>query len=289
MSFKAVVLFHSDCLPMKYIYILVTFLILAVSSTFAQFTPRKSPAREAHEDSIITRYLKQGAWKYSYLSHEWQMYIDSALRIDSTISYLWQQKGMPLWKTRKYELASAATENAVRYDSLWIDYLGFCTCIFQKDAENALTDFSIAHRLKPGGYVMDHSYAFYESLCYLQLNKFDSALAVLKREVERCEAEKGTGWTHYLDMMYMGIAYYETGNDTEAIRWFDRALERYPRFSDVKYYKGLVLIRMNKKEEGLALLREGKKDFKEGNTINEDNAIYEPYPYQIRWQWSAIE
>ena len=32
----------------------------------------------------------------------------------------------------------------------------------------------------------------------------------------------------------------------------------------------------------LALMIEGRDDVKNGLTINEDNAIYEKYPYQIR-------
>ncbi len=273
---------------MSRIAILLFMLLPACVS--AQYVGWRTPARQAHEDSIVNTYLREGAWKHSYLSPQWQEWVDKGIAADSTIAYLWQQKGMPLWKTRKYELATAATERAVGYDSIqWIDYLAYCKCIFSKDHRSALRDFAAARRIKPGGYVMDHSYPFYESLCYLQLNRYDSALTVLKREIERGEAEKGASWTHYLDMMYMGIAYYECGDDVKAIGWFDKALERYPRFSDVKYYKGRALIRSNREEEGRALMREGKKDFEAGNTINEDNVIYEPYPYQVKWQWNSVK
>ncbi len=256
----------------------------------AQYVRQRTPARQAHEDSIVNTYLREGAWKHSYLSPQWQEWVDKGIASDSTIAYLWQQKGMPLWKTRKYELAAAATERAVLYDSIqWIDYLAYCKCIFSKDHRSALRDFAAARRIKPGGYVMDHSYPFYESLCYLQLNRYDSALIVLTREIERGEAEKGASWTHYLDMMYMGIIYYELGKYDDALTWLDRSLNHYPRFSDAKYYKAQTLRRMGKEDEAKLLLTEAKKDYEAGNTINEDNIIYEPYPYQIIWQWRSMK
>jgi len=36
--------------------------------------------------------------------------------------------------------------------------------------------------------------------------------------------------------------------------------------------------------QGVELMREAKKDFENGYTINEDNAIYELYPYQVNWK-----
>lgn len=273
---------------MKHIYFLLLYVAMATSA-WAQFKPYRTPAREAHEDSITTRYLKNGAWKHSYLTREWQQCIDSGLAVDSTVAYLWQQKGMPLWKTRKYELAEAATERCVYYDSLWVDYLGFCRLIFKKDHRRALQDFAAAKRIKPGGYVMDHSYPFYEALCYLQLNKYDSALIALKMEIERGEAAHGKTWTHYLDMMYMGIIYYELGKYDEALTWLDRSLDQYARFSDAKYYKALTLRRLGKVDEANALITQAKKDHEAGNTINEDNVGYEPYPYQVTWQWRSAK
>ena len=39
-----------------------------------------------------------------------------------------------------------------------------------------------------------------------------------------------------------------------------------------------------KKEEANKLILEAKNEPKDGYFINEDNAIYETYPYQVRWK-----
>ena len=40
---------------------------------------------------------------------------------------------------------------------------------------------------------------------------------------------------------------------------------------------------MEKKEEAKRIIEEAIKYGKQGNSIKEDNSIYERYPYQIRW------
>jgi hypothetical protein len=43
-------------------------------------------------------------------------------------------------------------------------------------------------------------------------------------------------------------------------------------------------MKINKEKEAMTLLEEGKMDAEKGYTINEDNAIYEKYPYQVIWK-----
>ncbi|HOY97151.1 MAG TPA: hypothetical protein PK509_15515, partial [Catalimonadaceae bacterium] len=71
-------------------------------------------------------------------------------------------------------------------------------------------------------------------------------------------------------------------NHQEAIRFFDRALVIYPRFSDASFYKAMSLMADKKLAEALNCAQKAKLDFDAGYTINEDNAYYEYYPYQIR-------
>ena len=56
-----------------------------------------------------------------------------------------------------------------------------------------------------------------------------------------------------------------------------------PNFSDAKYYKAICLMRLKKYKESKTTMEAAKRDAQLGNTINEANAIYEPYPYQVRW------
>ncbi|MEI8134433.1 MAG: tetratricopeptide repeat protein [bacterium] len=269
----------------------ITAIILASNSiVFGQ--QYHSPVTEkvkARQDSIIERYLRHGAWEHSYLTQEWQLCIDSGLAVDSTVAYLWQQKSMPLFKTKKYELGLQALEKAVLYDPYWLDYSGFMKCIFARQYANAISDFNEAYvHHERGSFIMDHPYEFYIGICYLQLNKFDSARQTLQDLLDRDEKTRGRNWSHYLDIFYTGIAYYELRDFDKAIALFDRCLEKNPHFSDAEYYKGLTLELLGDTTGGSALIKKAKEDFDEGYTINEDNAIYEAYPYQVNWKMVRV-
>ena len=76
---------------------------------------------------------------------------------------------------------------------------------------------------------------------------------------------------------------YEQGKYEEAIELFDLALEIHKQFSDVQYYKALSLGEIGRKEEARELYKIARVNGKQGYSFNEDNAIYERYPYQVRW------
>lgn len=244
--------------------------------------PSDSTHPMSHRDSVREHYLKNGAWRYSYFAKEWGTYIDSAIALSHDDAYLWQQRGMPYWKQMKYEIADRYDDSAVKYDTMmWLDYRAFCRCIFAKRYQDAITDFRAAQRLRPEAGVMDHYYDFYLGLCYLQLCQFDSAEHLFRKSIERDEAA-GAGWVHYLHQFYLGVVLYEEEKYDVAIRQFDGAVEKYPHFSDAKYYKAICLSKLKQNQEVLPLLREAQADLHDGFTINEDNAVYEQYPYQIR-------
>lgn len=260
----------------RFILPILLFPILSFAQTAA--------SKKAIQDSIIKKYLENGAWKYSYLSPKWGEWIDKGLKEDSTIAYLWQQKAMPLFKQRKYELGMESLNRAVCYDTAWLDYRGFMKCIFVKNYQDAIADLQLSKRHIPSGRVMDHSYDFYLALCYLQLNQFDLALEKLKLITDQNLKEKGESWQHPVELFYLGVAYMEGGQTDLALATFDRAMVIYPKFADARYYKGICLGRKGDKENGLRLMDEAWIDFKAGYTINEDNVIYEPYPYQVNWK-----
>ncbi|MFZ6009043.1 MAG: tetratricopeptide repeat protein [Bacteroidota bacterium] len=237
------------------------------------------------QDEIIDKYLKNGAWHHDLFLQEWQAEIDKGLAADSTIAYLWQQKAMPLFKQRKYSPGMKYLDKAVVYaPERWQDYRAFIKCIFMKDYHAAILDFQSCIKRIGNSYVMDHSYHFYIALCYLQLNEFAKAEKLLADDIVAVRKVKGDGWVHHLDQFYLGIAKFEQKKYDEAIVEFDKALKLYPKFSDVKFYKATAFFRMGNREEAIKLVREAKTDFDQGHTINEDNVIYERYPYQVNWE-----
>lgn len=240
---------------------------------------------KAEQESIIKEHLENGAWKMGLYSREWQEEIDKGLAKDSTIAYLWQQKAMPLFKQGKYEVGMKYLDKAVKYDknNQWQEYRAFMKCIFSKTYKEAIIDFEECKKKNGNSYVMDHSYDFYIALSKIQLNEFSQAEEILEDVVNKQLMKHGEEWIHYLELFYLGISRYEQGKYEEAIESFDRTLQKYPKFAEVLYYKGNSLDRIGKKEEAEKLIEEAKKYGKLGHSINEDNSIYERYPYQVRW------
>ena len=236
------------------------------------------------QDSIIDEHLINGALKYGLYSSQRQAEIDKGLAKDSTIAYLWQQKAMPLFKQGKYEIGMAYIDMAVKYDRLkYQDYRAFIKCIFAKTYREAIKDFEDCKERFGDGYVMDHTYDFHIALSYLQLNEFEKAETIFKTDYEKQLAEHGKDWLHPVDLFYYGISKYEQGKYEEAIELFDMSLEIHKRFSDVQYYKAICLSKIGKQEAAEELMEIARVNGKQGYSFNEDNVIYERYPYQIRW------
>ncbi|MEN5436586.1 tetratricopeptide repeat protein [Sphingobacterium faecium] len=273
----------------KYIVWLLCLSPTLFSCQNAKIEKTSPEENKSKQKAIVDRYLVDSAHQYSYYSKEWQKYIDMGLKEDSTIAYLWQQKAMPLFKQGKYELGMQYLDKAVFYDKdNYLNYRGFIKCIFAKTYQEAIVDFEEAISLHGNSHVMDHSYQFYIALSLLQLNEFEKAEVILKQEIDKMLQELGEDWVHHLDLFYYGISQYEQGKYNMAIKTFDRALNKYQQFSDAKYYKAISLVHLDKTEAASKLIEEATIDRKNGYTINEDNAIYERYPYQIRFDGVTI-
>ncbi len=130
---------------------------------------------------------------------------------------------------------------------------------------------------------MDHSYNFYIALSHLQLNEFKIAEDIFKTDIESLKSTKGPDWVHHLDLFYYGISIYEQKRYKEASAIFEMALKKYPEFSDAQYYNAICMARTANPDKAKELFNLAKKNAKNGYTINEDNVIYERYPYQVRW------
>lgn len=231
----------------------------------------------------VDGYVKK-AWGSDMYSVKYQVYLDSALAIKPDSAYLWQQKAMPLYKARKYSLGKPFLQKAVEHDpKSYLDYSAFMKCIFSKEYEESITEFSEVKERFGDSYVMDHTYNFYIGLNYLQLNKFDKAKEYLVKSKEQqfldFPKDSPEEACHYLDWFYLGIVEHELENYEEAIRNFNMALKVYTNFGDAMYYKAFSLLALNRAEAAQTTY---KMAFENNiNTINEDNVFYEVYPYQI--------
>ncbi len=246
---------------------------------------------EVDQKEIIDTYLKQGAWNHHYLDNVWGEWIDKGLEKDSTIACLWQQRALPYWKTRKYEVALTYYDKAVKFDrERYLSRRGFLKCIFQKNYREALIDFNAYKNEFGHTHEQDHSIEFWIAICHLQLNEYRKAFTVLDNEIKEQEAQYGADWVHYLDRFYLGVIYLELKDYKSAIVEFDKVLGEYGSFSDAQYYKGYCLNKLGEKERAREILNTGKSNYESGNTFNEGSGIsFEPYPYQIVWEWDFVE
>ena len=262
-------------------------LALVCHVELAQNTNTK--VRQTFRDSVADKYLKNGAWHYLIFSHEWEKYIDTAIGLDPTNGYLWQQRAMPYFKCGKYEVGMKYLDKAVDANPDYLDYRAFNKCIFCKSYENAIADFEKAKSVKGQSYIMDRTYDFYLGLCYLQLDKFDKAEEYFKSSIAFQTKKTDDSGVSYLDWFYLGVTYYEKEDYTLAVKYLDRAIKDYSHFSDAKYYKAKCFIYLNKNKEALELLSESLADIKVGYTINEGNSKYEKYPYQVEKEILELE
>ncbi|WP_298117922.1 tetratricopeptide repeat protein [Flavobacterium sp.] len=241
--------------------------------------------KNKEQEKIIEEFLTNCAQRYNYNTRmsDWQNCLDNGLAKDSTIAYLWQQKAMPYFKARKYEIGMPFLDKAVYYNAeRWQPYRGFMKCIFSKSYKDAIEDLEDCKKKFGNQYVMDHTYDFYIALSYLQLNEFEKAEKILQNYVDEIYKNRDK-LEHPTAYFYLGIAKFELKKFDEAIAVFDKALKVYPNFSDVKFYKAICLVRKDKIEEAKILLKESEEDYKIGYKLNEDNTIYETYPYQKKW------
>lgn len=257
-------------------------MILLTTSIYSQNISEEVKKRQ---EAIIEEYLTNCAKKcnYTYQMSEWQNCLDEGLKKDSTVAYLWQQKAMPYFKARKYEVGMKYIDKAVEYDrERWQPYRAFIKCIFAKTYNESVIDFEDCKKRFGNMYVMDHTYNFYIGLSYLQLNEYSKAETLFKEYIDDIFKNR-QGLEHPTALFYYGISQYEQKKYDDAIKTFDKALKIYSNFSDVKYYKAICLARIGKRDDVSKLIDESKADYKLGYTMNEDNTIYETYPYQIKW------
>ena len=150
---------------------------LGISLFFTLFSFAQVSTKKAH-DAVVEEFLTNCAEKHNYAFEmsEWQACLDQGLKKDSTVAYLWQQKAMPYFKCKKYEVGMQYLDKAVFYNKeRWLSYRAFIKCIFAHTYKDAIKDFEECIKLYGDSYVMDHSFSFYIGICYLQLNEYEKA------------------------------------------------------------------------------------------------------------------
>lgn len=234
------------------------------------------------QDSLITKYLINGAHRYGYLHPNWARYCDSLIAICPTIAYAYQQKAIPLIKDGQYEAAFALENKAAELDpNQYLAYRGFLKCIFTKDYAGAVSDFQQVARLKPNGREMDHTYPFFEGLCHLELGDYPQAEADFAQDMRLQREADSQSEVHYNTLFYVGVLYVVMKNDKLAHAYLARCLQAYPQHPEANYYLALLHRKQGNHELAKRHLNLAQQALTKGYTLNEDNTYYANYPRQI--------
>ena len=99
----------------RFILFIVSFLSLQCQSQI-NITEDKKTLQEV----IIKEHVYECADKINYtvMMKEYQDCLDAGLKKDSTIAYLWQQKAMPYFKARKYEIGMPSLDKKTRLNKI---------------------------------------------------------------------------------------------------------------------------------------------------------------------------
>lgn len=241
-------------------------------------------AQSATARAKAEAYLDSAYTKYSIYSLEGQRCADTALMIDPTFAAAWQQKAMPHLKNGDFPHWIELIDKAVALDPRsWLDYRAFCKIIFMKDYDGGLQDIHQAQKRVPNKtlVVMDHSYDYWKSLCYMETGRLDSALFFMQKSVDDQVKAHGFEWTHYGDLFYLGVLYFDKGQIEKATYYLDASLKNASSFPDALYYKALIMLKMNKKDKAIDFFNRLILAKEKGYRMNEDNEIYANYPRQI--------
>ncbi|MRI02569.1 hypothetical protein GH721_18650 [Kriegella sp. EG-1] len=267
---------------MKYFVLL---LLVLASCSENRLGPNSSSTKKISQidSNKVVNYWRKAQYRGMY-SNEYQKYLDSILLIVPDSAYFWQQKAMPLYKSRKYAVGKPFLEKAAKLNpAKYLDYSAFMKCLFSKEHQESITEFMEVKKRYGDSYVMDHTYNFYLGLNYLQLNNFEKAKEFLEKSKEQQIADfpkrKPEHAVHHLDWFYMGLAEYELQNFDKAIENLDMSLKVYKDFGDALFFKSICLTELNRELEAQAVRKRAYENAK--NTINEDQVFYEVYPYQV--------
>ena len=236
------------------------------------------------KDSLVLRYLANGAEqsRVSYMSPQWQLYCDSILMVCSNVAEAYQLKAIPFLKYGDMLNAMPLLDKAVFYDTLqYLPYRAFIKCIFAKDYAGAIADFEESTRRAGNAGVMDHTFAFYLGLCYLESGKSSEAVKYFTEDVKTQQTRTGSSDAHLNSWLYQGIALLDIHQLDSAKASLAKCLAVYPQHPEGNYYMAIVHKSQGQPDDALRYMRATISALKAGYSMNEDNLYYVYYPRQI--------
>ncbi|MFT3948385.1 MAG: hypothetical protein QM763_15555 [Agriterribacter sp.] len=264
--------------------ILFLSLILSVLSGNC-FSQKSYNCESKHfRDSIVNYYTEvlANTERIYYNDARWQELCDSIIKICPDIAEAYQLKALPFTKYADYEKCFSLLDKAVQYDPVeFLPYRAFIKCIFTKDYEGAIVDFTRSDSLTKNSGLMDHSYQFFMGICNLELKKYDMAEINFKNDADIQHRAFRGEQLHYNSLLYTGIVQLEKGQYREAEKLLLKCLDTYSKHPEANYYLALVEEKLGNEILKHTYLENGREAYIQGLRLNEDNIYYSNYPKQV--------
>ena len=163
----------------------------------------------------------------------------------------------------------------------WLAYRGFLKCMFTKDYTGALIDFQRVAKLKPNGREMDHTYAFFEGTCELELGHYQRAEAAFAHDMALQRGSDGLGEIHFNTLFYAGVVAARLKQYAPAQAYLQQCLRAYPQHPEANYYLALIYQAQGQPALARQHLEAAQRALIGGYRLNEDNIFYANYPEQV--------
>ncbi len=256
---------------------------LAVAVVFSCAEKKPVQAQQVQNKELAVQVYEEGSHLLQG-SPESMTRIEKAIALDTTyaeaireLSVAYLKRGMPhKWKPQ--------FDKAVKHDAkTWQPWRGYLYLMFYRDYKKAIADFNASDTLTPNfiDHPQGHSVDYWRGIAYLGLKDYKNSIAYWDKHIQKETEDTGEDWVEINAFLYRGIAYYESGNKTQALFNFDKVVHYFKQSADAKYYKAKLSLEAGDKQSALDFIESAMIDFKAGFYNNRD---YVEALRQIYWE-----
>lgn len=125
-------------------------------------------------------------------------------------------------------------------------YYGWCLLYYYRDYDKALFHLERLDRSTPYiDYVGDDNILYAKGLCYKQKGAFAKALELFQLAIDYEIKEHGENWVSHHMLFQTGRALHLLNRQSEAIEYYNSAIQSWEGSSESFYYKGLAEIELD--------------------------------------------
>lgn len=248
-------------------YLSIIWIAIGLSACQSEPELYKKTIKKADYKSLALS-LTDGIHDYYQGTVPQQHLLIEALKFDSTNGDTWREKGVPYLKRGMAVEFEEHYKNAVQYNpTVWTGWRGYIYLFFYRDYERAISDFDMTDSITPDlvDYPQALSVDYLRALCYLQINKLDTSIALFEKHLVYERKISGEPYIMPQAYLYKGIAQFKKTDFVGALNSFESGLKLNPTNADLLFWKAKAISNTKGKALSLLILAEAEKQLKLGN------------------------